>query len=141
MQVLKDDSIKCRNKKVGPRHPSKSKFCKFCNHYSLVDINGYCECCYIKIPNKKQLTELKTFDKILNACYLSIQEWIAEPCNPDLDFGWSIRIGIINRFVPVRFLAEYSELPNLEGDNKEYLFLENVKKECSVLPRYMHSIK
>ena len=141
MQVLEQSKNKCRWQIVGPRHPSKSKFCPFCKHYSLVDINGLCQCCKIKIPNKKQLTELKTFDKILNACRLSIDEWITDPCNPDLNFGWSVRIGIINYFVPVRYLAEYRELPNLEMENKDRLFLDNVKKECSVLPRYMHSIK
>lgn len=141
MQVLNESIGKCRNRKVGPRHPSKSKFCPNCNHYSLVDINGLCQCCNIKIPNKKQLTELKTFDKILHACSLPIDEWIADPCNTDLNFGWSVRIGIINFFVPVRYLAEYRELPNLEGENKDRLFLENVKKECTVLGRYIHAIK
>lgn len=141
MQVLEKTKAKCRHRIVGPRHPSKSKFCPNCKHYSLVDIQGFCLCCGIKIPNKKQLTQLKTFDKILSACSESIDSWIADPCPFDLNFGWSVRIGIINYFVPVRYLAEYRELPNLEGEDKDHLFLENVKKECTVLGRYIHAIK
>lgn len=95
----------------------------------------------LKFPNKKQLSNIKVFDKILFSCGGAIDEWMADPCNPDLNFAWPIRIGIINYFVPVRYLAEYRELPNLEGENKEERFLNNVKKECSVLGRYMHAIK
>lgn len=84
---------------------------------------------------------MKTFDKIVKCHYESILAWMANPCEPDLNFGWPVRIGIINYFVPVRYLAEFVELPNLEGENKEKLFLENVKRECSVLGRYMHAIK
>ncbi len=137
MQVIH----KCRNQKVSSRHPSGAKFCANCKHYTLVDIDGFCFCCAIKIPNRKQLTELKKFDKILKSCGSSIESWAACPCIPDLEFGWPIRIGIITYYVPVRFLAEYAELPQLEGENVPEKFLEAVKRECSVLPRYIHSIR
>ena len=140
MQVIEQKG-KCRNQEVSIHNHNGSKFCPNCNHRSLTDIQGVCLCCKVKIPNKRKLTELKVFDKIIDACSLSIQEWAADPTNPDLYFGWPVRIGIINYFVPVRYLAEYMEMPNLEGDNKEFLFLENVKSECTVLSRFMYAIK
>ena len=114
MQALKEIN-KCRGQKVGPYHPNGSRFCPNCKHLALTDIEGLCLCCKIKIPKRKQITKLKVFDKILESCGLSIQEWIADPCNTDYNFGWCVRIGIINYFVPVRYLAEYMEMPNLEG--------------------------
>ena len=144
MQVINAEKHlvgKCTQKFVLPNHPSGAKYCPNCKHYSLVELDGSCQCCRLKIPNKKQYSQLRVFDKILRACSGSIDEWIADPSNPDLDFGWSIRIGIINYFVPVRYLAEYRELPNLESEDKEERFLNNVKKECTVLGRYIHAIK
>lgn len=77
----------------------------------------------------------------MNIHYNSIVEWMAFPSDPDMNYGWPVRIGIINYFVPVRYFAEYMELPDLEGKELEKQFLENVKKECAVLGRYMHAIK
>jgi len=144
MQVLntaKHKPVKCRQRFVLPNHPSGSRYCPNCKHYAIVESDGSCQCCLSIIPNKKQFTKLRVFDKILRSCSNPIDEWIADPCNPDLEFGWSIRIGIINYFVPVRYLAEYRELPNLESEDKEERFLNNVKKECTVLGRYIHAIK
>lgn len=84
---------------------------------------------------------MKTFEKIVRLNYSSIVEWSALPSPSDFNFGWPVRIGIINYFVPVRYFAEYLELPELEGEQIEKRFLENVKKECAVLGRYMHAIK
>lgn len=139
MQVLREP--KCKGLKTNSHNPTGSRYCHNCKHRAQTDIDNNCLCCGLKIPNKKQYTELKTFNKIVNACESSITEWAANPCDPDLNFGWPIRIGIINYFVPVRYLAEFMELPHLECPDKEKIFLENVKKECAVLGRYMHAVK
>lgn len=131
----------CRNHEINLHHPEGAKYCYNCKHYSLTDNENNCQCCLLHIAKKKKFTELKTFEKIMNLHYYSITEWMALPTNPDYNFGWPVRIGIINYFVPVRYFAEYLELPNLEGSDIEKKFLENVKKECSVLGRYMHAIK
>jgi len=141
IKILVFKEGECRKKKANIHNPNGSKFCPNCNHYALVDNTNKCECCQLHIVNKKKFTELKTFEKIIKAHRQSIQEWIAFPSNPDLDYGWPIRIGIINYFVSVRYFAEYLELPELEGDDIQKKFLDNVKKESAVLGRYMHSIK
>lgn len=131
----------CRKQKANIHNPNGSKYCDNCKHYSLTDEKQICQCCKLHIANKKKFTELKTFEKITNAHRQSITEWIAFPSNPDMDYGWPVRIGIINYFVPVRYFAEYLQLPELEGESIEKKFLENVKKESAVLGRHMHAIK
>lgn len=131
----------CRKLKVNLHHPDGSKFCKNCNHYSLTDEHNNCDCCKLHIVTRKQYTELKTFEKIARQNYHSIKEWMALPSSPDYNFGWPVRIGFINYFVPVRYFAEYLELPELEGEDLQKNFLENVRKESAVLGRYMHAVK
>ncbi len=131
----------CRKIRAKIHNPNGAKYCENCNHYSLTDHYNNCECCGLHIANRKKYTELKTFEKIVKENYHSILEWVALPSPPDYNFGWPVRIGIINYFVPVRYFAEYLELPELEGEQIHRKFLENVKKECPVLGRYMHAIK
>ena|SRR3990167_1180119 len=139
--LLVQKTGECRKQKANLHHPNGAKYCENCKHHSLTDNHNNCECCKLHIQNKKRYTELKTFDRITKMNYFSIVEWVALPSDPDYDFGWPVRIGIINYFVPVRYFAEYLELPNLEGEDIEKQFLENVRKECAVLGRYMHAIK
>lgn len=138
---LFSDTTQCKNQKANIHHPDGAKFCQNCNHYSLTDDHNNCECCKLHISSKKRYTELKTFERITRVNLYSVKEWMALPSSPDFNFGWPVRIGILNYFVPVRYFAEYLELPNLEGENIQKKFLENVKKECAVLGRYMHAIK
>ena len=140
-KLLVQQKGECRKQKANLHHPNGAKYCENCSHYSLTDKSNNCECCKLHISNKKRYTELKTFERIVKLNYLSIVEWMALPSEPDYNFGWPVRIGIINYFVPVRYFAEYMELPELEGEDIEKQFLENVKKECAVLGRYMHAIK
>lgn len=98
----------------------------------------------IKPATKKTtppIVRIKPFEQIIESDHDSIVAWMAFPSNPDNNYGWPVRIGILNYFVPVRYLAEYLELPKLEGNDVQKKFLENVKKECTVLGRYMHAIK
>ena len=143
MKLLVNDYQKgeCRKQKANIHNPNGSKYCPNCSHYSLTDEHNNCECCKLHISNRKQYSELKTLEKIVNQNYNSIKEWMALPSTPDYNFGWPVRIGIINYFVPVRFFAEFLELPELEGEQIQKKFLENLKKECTVLGRYMHAIK
>jgi len=139
--MLVQQKGECRKQKANLHNPNGTKFCNNCQHYALFDDYNICECCRLKIANRKQHTQLKTFERIVKLNRNSILEWMALPCSPDYNFGWPVRIGILNYFVPVRYFAEYVELPELEGDDTEKKFLENVKKECVVLGRYMHAIK
>lgn len=139
LQVL--EKGKCRKKKANIHDPNGSKYCYNCKHRSLTDDHNNCDCCRLHIPNQRQFTELRTFEKILRQNYSSVVEWMALPSSPDYNFGWPVRIGIINYFVPVRYFAEYLELPELEGEDIPKKFLENVKRESAVLGRYMHAIK
>lgn len=131
----------CRKQKAKIHNPNGTRYCNNCDHYSLVDENNNCECCKLHITNRKKYTELKTFEKIARQHYDSIKEWMAWPSYPDMNYGWPVRIGIINYFVPVRYFAEYLELPDLEGEKIQKKFLENVKRESAVLGRYIHAIK
>lgn len=141
IKILVVQKGKCRKLKANIHNPNGAKFCENCKHYALTDTTNNCECCQLHIANKKKYTELKTFEKIVRENHDSIIQWMAFPSTPDYNFGWPVRIGIINYFVPVRYFAEYLELPQLEGDQIQKKFLENVKKECAVLGRYMHAIK
>lgn len=131
----------CKKIEVSKYDKRGAVWCAECRHYCITDNENKCNCCFNKVGNQKKHTELKKFDKVLNECELDIKRWMSNPSSRDYEFGWPIRLGIINYFVSVRYLAEYMELPNLEGENKYAEFLETVKRECIVLPRYMYAIK
>lgn len=141
IKLLVQQKGECRKIKADLHDPNVSKYCRNCQHYSLTDEHNNCECCRLHIVNRKQYTELKRFERITNENYHSIKEWMACPSSPDYNFGWPVRIGIMNYFVLVRYFAEYMELPGLEGEDIQKKFLENVKRESAVLGRYMHAIK
>lgn len=141
IQKKKWQKGECRKQETNVHNPNGAKLCQNCKHYALTDDKNNCECCGLHIKNNKKFTEIKTFEKITKIHIDVIREWIAFPSGPDYNFGWPVRIGIINYFVPVRYFAEYLELPDLEGEKLTEKFLENVKKECPVLGRYMHAIK
>lgn len=133
---------KCRNLKASKNDRRGAVWCSQCQHHCITDNDNKCQCCLTELAtNKRKYTELKKFDRILEECGGIIEEYMANPCRRDFEFAWSIRIGIINYWVPAKVIAEYKELPTLECPDKYQKFLEAVKKECIVLPRYMHSIK
>lgn len=134
--------VKCRNIQVARTDRRGAVWCSECSHHCITDNENKCQCCLTNVKqNKRKLTELKKFDKILEECSTIIDEYMANPCRRDYEFAWPIRIGIINYYVPVKYLAEYRELPNLECPDKFERFLESVRRDCLVLPRYMYSVK
>ena len=64
-----------------------------------------------------------------------------DTCNRDMEFGWPVRIGMINFLVPVRFLAEYKRLSGTAGEEEFKEFIESVRRECVILPRGMQVVK
>lgn len=140
-RLLVEEKTKCKGIKASIHDPSVAKFCLYCNHYALTDNENNCNCCGSHVPNKRKYGELKIFEKIIRLNHGAIMAWMGMPSEPDFNFGWPIRIGMMNYFVPVRYFAEFLELPDLEGKDLQKKFLENVKRECMILPRYMHVIK
>lgn len=61
-------------------------------------------------------------------------------CDQDYECGWVIRLGIMNFYVTIKYIAEYKKLTN-HGKPEEYRqFLESVKNGCAPLPRFIHAI-
>ena len=138
MQVLE-----CRNQKVNLHDPRGSVWCAACLHYTIPTNEGLCACCLVKLPKyqRASFVELKKFEKILSSCEGSIQEYMKKPCSLGMEFGWPVHIGIVTFFVPVRFLAEYAQMHHKATEDEFKQFLEEVRSQCAILPRYIHAVK
>lgn len=115
-------------------------FCDHCGHTAQVTESRMCMCCGLKITKKqKHESDLKKFEEILKVsmCAKIVREWIALPYDIDYAPGWCIKMGTKVYLVPIKFFAEFLELPDIEVDesceDKYTEFIENVKKRSFVI--------
>ena len=135
MQIIQE----CRNQKVGPYHPNSSVWCPKCIHYTLLNLEGICQCCFFKVGNnKKSYPNMIQFEKIAQANNSIILAYIETNCPDELQFYWSVQLGIQKYLVPVKYLVEYLKLNDINDMRK---LLESVKKNCQVLPRYITAVR
>lgn len=131
--------IECRNQKVGIHDPRGAVWCQRCIHYTLIDITGLCECCKFKVAQRtKNVPDITAFEKIAMANSAVLSAYKTDGVPDSLSFYWPIQLGIIRYLVPVKYLAEFMELTDINNMRK---FVESVKKECKVLPRYIPAVK
>lgn len=115
MQVLTG----CKNRRTSPKNPKGAKWCFFCKHYSLTDIDNFCDCCGNTIPKTYRHSNiLKILNKIIKHNSNLIDEYSSFPINDDLSPGWHIRINGRTHWIPIRWLVKYNEISHQDTDNQ-----------------------
>ena len=129
----------CKNIKIGPTHPKGAVWCPKCLHYTLLDPQGRCECCLFRLGNKpKSYPNLLQFEKIVNANNSAILAYSESNCPDELQFYWPVQVGIQKYLIPVKEFVKYLKLNDIEQTKR---FLESIKKNSIVLPRYIQAVK
>ncbi len=135
MQVLHQ----CRNQKIGPHHPNGAVWCPKCIHYTLLNSEWACQCCFFKVGNKgKSYPNLMQFERIAQANNHIILAYAEGNTPEDLQCYWPIQLGMQKYLVPVKYLIEYMKLNETQDMRK---LLDSVKKHAQILPRYIDAIR
>jgi hypothetical protein len=130
--------VQCKNRKVGIHDPRGSVWCQFCLHYTITDPDGRCQCCMSNLKNKpKGFPNLLHFGRISQNNLGVIFEYRKAPCPAELEPVWPVKIGLQKYNVPIHYFAEYLDLEDIDSAKK---FIDRIKKECQVLPRYIRAV-
>ena len=128
----------CKGIIANQRGRGKVSYCPTCEHYCHTDPERKCDCClrYVPIAKRKDIKELKKFDKVIDDTNLLslVKEWGVYP--HDIPLGVPMKLGYYNYFVTIDWFMKYLELAHIHGENKEELFLRDVKRNCQVLPKF-----
>lgn len=140
MQALKIPEG-CKKIIVDIHNPQGAWFCEYCYHYTLVDQNNVCQCCFNKITRKRRYRidtknfydDLQVFVQVLEKNKTIVKQFQLIPYYSDSMPGFVVTFGHRTRLVSIKYFAEYLNIPNKKDMAQVLPLLSKIRQRSMLL--------